>query len=137
MTDCPPENPPVAQAERVSAWTVAALLAVAIIPLAVILYSVNDAESAHNAWREACLAPGKEKTEVSGMVRLRDGGFYLDAAGTTHYLGKSCDGKHASACLDSNPGKRLLADQQGQAATASLCNGEVLSYRLAGRAFYK
>ena len=137
MNDCKVASAPSPQSGRLSAWTVVALLAVAFVPLAVILNSVSDAESARKAWREACLAPKKEKTDVAGQVRLQDGGFYLDAGASSYYLGKSCDGKHALACLESNPGKRLLADQVGRPVTASLCDGEVLSYRVAGSAFYK
>lgn len=123
--------------ERISAWTIVALLAVAVIPLSVIFYSVSDAESARKAWRAACLVPEKEKIDVSGQVRLRDGGFYLEAGAATHYLGKSCDGKYGRACLESNPGKGLLSNHVGQPVSATLCDGEVLSYRVAGSAFYK
>ena len=137
MNQRPVESPSAAQSGRISGWTIGALLTVAVIPLAVIFYSVNDAESTRKSWREACLAPEIEKPEVTGLVGLRDGGFYLEAGAATHYLGKACAGKHVRACLESNPGKTLLAEHVGQPATANLCNGEVLSYRVAGSAFYK
>lgn len=126
-----------AKPRRISVWTVGALLAVAIIPLVVIFYSASDAESERKAWRAACLAPEKEKIEVAGLVRLREGGFYLEVGASSHYLGKSCDGKHRRACLESNPGKGLLADHVGQPVSARLCDGEVLSYQVAASAFYK
>lgn len=126
-----------ARAPRISAQTVLVLLAVAFVPLAVIFYSVNDAESARKSWRTACLAPEKKKIDVTGHIRESQGGFQLDAGTSSHYLGKACEGKNARACLESNPGKVLLADSLGQLASASLCDGEVLSYRVAGRTFYK
>ena len=137
MTDRPPEKAPATQSERISARTVWALLAVAIIPLAVILYSVSDSEAAHNAWRQACLAPEKSIIDVAGLVRKINRGFYLEDGSASHYLGMTCEGKHGDACLDSNPGKRLLTANVGQPASARLCDGEVLSYRVAGSEFYK
>lgn len=136
MTDRQANNPPAQPSERISARTVWALLAVAFIPLAVILYSVNESEGAHKAWRQACLAPGKEIIDVAGRVREYDRGFYLEDGASSHYLGMTCDGRRA-ACLDSNPGKRLLTANVGQPASARLCDGEVLSYRVAGSEFYK
>jgi len=137
MTDRPTENARAAQSERISARTVGALLAVAVIPLAIILYSVNDSEAAHKAWRQACLAPEKKIIDVAGLVRQRDRGFYLEDGASSHYLGITCEGKNGQACLDSNPGKRLLTANVGQPASARLCDGEVLSYRVAGSEFYK
>lgn len=137
MTDRPPEKAPAVQPERISARTVWALLAVAVIPLAVILYSVNDSEATHKAWRQACLAPEKKIIDVAGLVRKVDRGFYLEGGAASHYLGMTCEGKHGDACLDSNPGKRLLTANVGQPASARLCDGEVLSYRVAGSEFYK
>ncbi len=137
MTERRAVNASMAQSHRISPRLVAALLAVALVPLTVILYSLRDAASARQVWRDACLAPEKEKLDVTGLVRQRQGGFYLDSGTTQHYLGKACDGKYGRACLENNPGKRLLADHLGQLASARLCDGEVLSYRVAGSAFYK
>jgi hypothetical protein len=136
MTGRPTENSPAAQSERISARTIWLLLAVAFIPLAVILYSVNDAEATHKAWQQACLAPEKEIVDVAGRVRKYDRGFYLQDGASSHYLGMTCDGRRA-ACLEGNPGKRLLDANLGQPASARLCDGEVLSYRVAGSEFYK
>ena len=121
----------------ISARTVLLLLAVAIIPMAVIYQSVSDAEAKRKSWRADCLAPEKVKVELAGLVRERQGGFHLEVGRTLHYLGKACDGKNARACLESNPGKGLLAANVGKPASASLCDGEVLSYQVAGSTFYK
>jgi hypothetical protein len=137
MSDREVDSASVVRFGRISVRTVALLFGVAFVPLAVILYSVSNAESARKTWREACLAPGNEKIDVTGVVRLRQGGFYLEAGTSLFYLGKSCDGRYGRACLESNPGKRLLTDHIGQLASASLCDGEVLSYQVTGTAFYK
>ncbi|MBL8430292.1 MAG: hypothetical protein JNJ95_10440 [Dechloromonas sp.] len=130
-------EPKAEGATGISAKTIVALLAVAVIPLAVIYHSGSDSVATREAWRADCLASEKAKIEVTGLVRERQGGFHLEVGRSWHYLGKACDGKNFRGCLESNPGKGLLAANVGKSASANLCDGEVLSYRVAGGTFYK
>ena len=121
--------------KKVGALGLLALLAYPIVILSLAAFGFYESSSTSKRSQDCIERNGKIKV-IQGTVRQAGPSFFVQDD-EWRVITHICNGRNSTRCYRNNPGISALEKSIGQPVTVEFCEGDIISYTVAGSKYAK
>jgi hypothetical protein len=121
--------------KKVGALGLLALLAYPIVIFSLAAFGFYDRSTTAKRSQD-CIERNGERKVIQGTVRQAGPSFFVQE-NDWHVITHICSGKGSYRCYQNNPGIAVLERSIGKPVTVEFCEGDVISYTVAGSKYTK